>query len=133
MPPSSTEPILDLVGSEDKDFHMFDVGHVGIYISPQSKIPSHRSSETGLRRGAEMAKDFVTYDEIEIGAKASFSKTIRESDVYQFAGITGDFNERISIRWRRSLLFRSRVVHGCLADSLVSTGNEISGEGNDIL
>ena len=37
VPPSSTEPILDLVGSEDKDFHMFDVGHVGIYISPQSK------------------------------------------------------------------------------------------------
>ena len=37
VPPSSTEPILDQVGSEDKDFHMFDVGHVGIYISPQSK------------------------------------------------------------------------------------------------
>ena len=37
VPPSSTEPILDLVGSEDQDFHMFDVGHVGIYISPQSK------------------------------------------------------------------------------------------------
>ena len=46
-----------------------------------------------------MAKDFVTYDEIEIGAKASFSKTISESDVYQFAGITGDFNELHIIRW----------------------------------
>ena len=27
-----------------------------------------------------------------VGQKASFSKTISESDVYQFAGISGDFN-----------------------------------------
>ena len=59
-----------------------------------------------------MAKDFVTYDEIEIGAKASFSKTISESDVYQFAGITG-----------------------CLADSLVSTvlGMKYPGRGTIFL
>lgn len=37
VPPSSTKPLLEAVGSEDKDFHMFDVGHVGIYISPNSK------------------------------------------------------------------------------------------------
>ena len=37
VPPNSTKPLLDLVSSTDKDFHMFDVGHVGIYISPQSK------------------------------------------------------------------------------------------------
>ena len=37
VPPSSTKPLLEAVGSTDKDFHMFDVGHVGIYISPNSK------------------------------------------------------------------------------------------------
>ena len=40
-----------------------------------------------------MRADCVTYDEIQVGDKASFSKTISESDVYQFAGIIGDFNE----------------------------------------
>ena len=83
-----------------------------------------------------MAKDFVTYDEIEIGAKASFSKTISESDVYQFAGITGDFNElHINQVAAESSLCRSRVVHGCLADSLVSTvlGMKYPGRGTIFL
>ena len=30
--------------------------------------------------------------EYKPGQKASFSKTITESDVYGFAGLTGDFN-----------------------------------------
>ena len=79
-----------------------------------------------------MAADFVTYDEIRIGDKASFSKTISESDVYQFAGITGDFNElHINQKAAEQSLFKSRVVHGCLADSLVSTvlGMKYPGKG----
>ena len=66
-----------------------------------------RSDHRRLDRGKELilAEDFVTYDEIQIGDKASFSKTISESDVYQFAGITGDFNElHIGSGLRRSLL-----------------------------
>jgi len=31
-------------------------------------------------------------DEISIGDKASFQKTISEANVYLFAGITGDYN-----------------------------------------
>ena len=31
------------------------------------------------------------YEDLEIGMTASFSKTISESDIYLFAGITGDF------------------------------------------
>mgnify|MGYP003524779247 CR=1 FL=1 len=31
----------------------------------------------------------ATYDEIQIGDSATFTKTISESDVYLFAGITG--------------------------------------------
>ncbi len=37
VPPVSTKPLLDAVSSTDKEFHIFDVGHVGIYISPNSK------------------------------------------------------------------------------------------------
>ncbi|MDQ5984560.1 MAG: (R)-specific enoyl-CoA hydratase [Syntrophus sp. SKADARSKE-3] len=33
-----------------------------------------------------------TYDQLEIGMSASFTKTITETDVYLFAGISGDFN-----------------------------------------
>ena len=34
----------------------------------------------------------LTYEDIQIGDTAAFSKTISEFDIYQFAGITGDFN-----------------------------------------
>jgi 3-hydroxybutyryl-CoA dehydratase len=74
----------------------------------------------------------TTYDEINIGDKASFSKTISESDVYLFAGITGDLNAlHINQPAAEKSLFKSRVVHGCLADSLVSTvlGMKYPGEG----
>ena len=83
-----------------------------------------------------MSADFVTYDEIQIGDKASFSKTISESDVYQFAGITGDFNElHVNQVAAEKSLFKSRVVHGCLADSLVSTvlGMKYPGKGTIFL
>ena len=83
-----------------------------------------------------MPNDFVTYDEIQIGDKASFSKTISESDVYQFVGIIGDFNElHINQPAAEESLFKSRVVHGCLADSLVSTvlGMKYPGKGTIFL
>ena len=33
-------------------------------------------------------------DGVEVGQKYRFAKTVGESDVYAFAGITGDFSER---------------------------------------
>ncbi|MBW2201243.1 MAG: enoyl-CoA hydratase, partial [Deltaproteobacteria bacterium] len=33
-----------------------------------------------------------TIEEIEVGDRAQFAKTISENDIYLFAGITGDFN-----------------------------------------
>ena len=33
-----------------------------------------------------------SYEELELGDKDSVSKTITETDVYLFAGISGDFN-----------------------------------------
>lgn len=83
-----------------------------------------------------MPGDFVAYDEIQVGDKASFSKTISESDVYQFAGIIGDFNElHVNQVAAESSIFKSRVVHGCLADSLVSTvlGMKYPGKGTIFL
>ena len=34
----------------------------------------------------------LMYEDIQMGNTAAFSKTISEFDIYQFAGITGDFN-----------------------------------------
>ncbi len=33
-----------------------------------------------------------TISELHVGDKAAFAKTISETDIYLYAGITGDFN-----------------------------------------
>jgi 3-hydroxybutyryl-CoA dehydratase len=68
----------------------------------------------------------------EVGQKASFTKTISESDVYLFAGITGDFNPvHINAVAAEKSLFKKRVVHGALTSSLISTvlGTILPGNG----
>ena len=62
-----------------------------------------------------------SYEEIRIGDKASFTKTISESDVYQFAGITGDFNPvHINSEFANQTIFKERVVHGILTAGFIS-------------
>ena len=59
---------------------------------------------------------------ISIGQKASFSKTISESDVYLFAGITGDLNPlHVNKAAARKMMFGKRIAHGMLTSSFIST------------
>ncbi len=56
-----------------------------------------------------------------IGETAIFSKTISESDVYLFAGITGDFNPiHVDKVAAESSVFGERIVHGTLVAGLLS-------------
>lgn len=60
-----------------------------------------------------------SYEELEIGEEASFSKTIGECDIHQFAGITGDFNPvHLNEEYARKTRFERRVAHGMLSMSL---------------
>jgi acyl dehydratase len=59
---------------------------------------------------------------VSIGDQVTFSKTISESDVYQFAGITGDFSRiHIDAEYARKTPLGQRVVHGVLLVGLMST------------
>ena len=67
-----------------------------------------------------------------VGATAEVSKTISESDVYLFAGITGDFNPvHINKVSAEASIFGERVVHGALVSGLISTviGMKLPGPG----
>ncbi|EMY76752.1 MaoC-like protein [Leptospira weilii serovar Ranarum str. ICFT] len=62
-----------------------------------------------------------TYEEIEIGDKASFAKTITETDIYLFAGISGDFNPlHVDEEYAKTTIFGTRIAHGGLAASLLA-------------
>lgn len=74
--------------------------------------------------------------ELRVGDAASFSKTISESDVYGFAGITGDMNPvHIDRQAAEASPFGGRVAHGMLTASLVSTvlGLRLPGPGTIFL
>lgn len=61
-------------------------------------------------------------EELKIGDKASFEKTITETDVYLFAGITGDLNPaHINQLEAEKSMFKGRIVHGMLVSGLIST------------
>ncbi|MGF6905597.1 MaoC family dehydratase [Fusobacterium sp. PH5-44] len=69
---------------------------------------------------------------LEIGKIASFSKTISESDVYMFAGISGDFNSlHINEIEAKKTIFKKRIAHGILVTSFISKviATSLPGEG----
>ncbi|MDJ0666586.1 MAG: MaoC family dehydratase [Desulfobacterales bacterium] len=73
-----------------------------------------------------------TIDQLEVGQQASFSKTVAESDVYLFAGISGDFNPaHINQAYAEQTAFKTRIAHGMLAAGFISTvlGNQLPGPG----
>lgn len=73
-----------------------------------------------------------TIDELGIGDTASFSKTVSESDVYLFAGVTGDFNPaHINESYAEKTFFKTRIAHGILAAGFISAvlGTQLPGPG----
>ncbi len=73
-----------------------------------------------------------TIQELYIGEHACLEKTITESDVYLFAGITGDMNPaHVNEKAASEGIFKTRVVHGMLSASLISAvlGTQLPGPG----
>ena len=62
-----------------------------------------------------------TVDELRVGDTAEFTKTVAESDVYLYAGITGDFNPaHLNEEYASGTFFKTRIAHGMLTAGFVS-------------
>lgn len=73
-----------------------------------------------------------SYEQIQVGDQGSFEKTISETDIYLFAGITGDLNPaHINQRVAENSMFKGRIAHGMLSAGLISAvlGMELPGPG----
>jgi 3-hydroxybutyryl-CoA dehydratase len=73
-----------------------------------------------------------TIEELRVGDSAQFSKTVTETDVYLYAGITGDFNPaHIDEEYAKKTYFETRIAHGLLSAGFISTvlGNRLPGPG----
>ncbi len=73
-----------------------------------------------------------TINELKVGDTAEFSKTVSESDIYLYAGLTGDLNPaHINEEYARKTFFKSRIAHGMLTAGFISAviGNKLPGPG----
>lgn len=63
----------------------------------------------------------MTIQDMKLGDSASTAKTISESDVYLFAGITGDHNPaHVNETVASQTPFGGRIAHGILSAGLIS-------------
>jgi 3-hydroxybutyryl-CoA dehydratase len=63
-----------------------------------------------------------TMTEIHLGDSAEFSKTVSETDIYLYAGITGDFNPaHVNAAYAEKTFFKTRIAHGMLTAGFIST------------
>ena len=63
----------------------------------------------------------ITINEMKIGDSASFTKTVTDTDVYMFAGITGDFNPaHVNQVEAEKGMFGKRIAHGMLSAGFIS-------------
>ena len=73
-----------------------------------------------------------TIEQIKVGDTAEFSKTVSESDVYLYAGITGDLNPaHINETYAKDTFFKTRIAHGMLTAGFISRilGMQLPGPG----
>ena len=71
-------------------------------------------------------------DKLIVGQKALYSKTITETDVYLFAGISGDINPaHVNDEYAKNTAFKGRIAHGILTASFISAviGMQLPGPG----
>ena len=73
-----------------------------------------------------------TFDQLTIGDSDQFSKTVTDTDIYLFAGVTGDFNPaHIDEAYAQGTFFKTRIAHGMLSAGFISAviGTRLPGPG----
>ena len=72
------------------------------------------------------------FDELTIGMSATLSRTITETDVHNFSGVSGDTNPiHLNEGFAKQTPFGRCIVHGMLTASLISAaiGTKLPGPG----
>jgi 3-hydroxybutyryl-CoA dehydratase len=72
------------------------------------------------------------FEDLSVGQKASFGKTITEADIVLFAAVTGDTNPmHLNAEYAEDSIFGERIAHGMLAAGLITKvmGTQLPGPG----
>ncbi len=64
---------------------------------------------------------------VKVGQRTEFSKTVSETDVYMFAGITGDFSpNHVNDAYMQKSTYGRRIAHGALLVGYMSTTSSMA-------
>ena len=75
-----------------------------------------------MHRSTDAEEAVVRAIPLEVGDSVTFSKTVGESDVYLFAGITGDFSpNHVNKEVMAGTPYKERIAHGVLSIGFAST------------
>lgn len=69
---------------------------------------------------------------LKVGDSAKFTKTVSETDIYLYAGVSGDFNPaHINEGYAKETFFKTRIAHGMLPAGFISAviGMKLPGPG----
>ncbi len=72
------------------------------------------------------------FEDLTIGMSATYAKTITDADIQSFSSLSGDTNPlHLDHQFAAASVFGSRIAHGMLAASLLSTvfGTKLPGPG----
>ena len=73
-----------------------------------------------------------TINELKVGQSACFTKTVSEADVYNYIGVSGDFNPaHINEEFAKKTRFKKRIAHGMISAGFISSvlGTQLPGPG----
>ena len=72
------------------------------------------------------------FEDLEVGMTEAYAKTLTETDIVLFAGISGDINPvHLNHEFASQTMFEGRIAHGMLTASFISTviGTKLPGPG----
>lgn len=76
--------------------------------------------------------DGYRFEDLELGMHASFTKTVTEADIVNFAGVSSDFNPlHLDETYASTTRFGGRIAHGMLSGAYLSAvmGMKLPGPG----
>ena len=72
------------------------------------------------------------FEDLKVGMAATISRTITDTDLRNFSGVSGDTNPmHLNEEFAKSTIFKGTIVHGMLTASLISAviGTKLPGPG----
>ncbi|OSQ46494.1 dehydratase [Thalassospira sp. MCCC 1A01428] len=71
-------------------------------------------------------------EDLEVGMEGSYAKTVTETDIILYAGVSGDSNPvHLNDEFAKTTMFEGRIAHGMLSAGFISTvlGTRLPGPG----